>query len=54
MEIYQRLSHADALIPATSAFLFDRELRPEKTIEDTERQRGPPVRHYNLSESESP
>ena len=44
VEIYQRLSHANALIPATIAFLFDRELRSEKTIEAAERRKDPPVR----------
>lgn len=42
--IHRTLSHADALIPATVGFLFDRELRADTEIEDAMRRKDAFVR----------
>jgi hypothetical protein len=42
--IYRSLSHVDALIPPALAFIFDREQRSEKSIQDAEKRKDATVR----------
>jgi predicted ATPase len=44
VDIYRSLSHAEALVPVTIAFLFDREKRPQARIDDAMRRNDAIVR----------